>query len=104
MLTESCINSGIGHLLDLTKTKILLLENLRFHPEETQNDMEFARALSQYGELYINDAFGCCHRKHASVYGINAFYKNRNFGGLLLRQEVKSLAKVVGRPKTLLWP
>ena len=98
ILSRDCMGQGVRQLLNLSKTKIVLLENLRFYSGETQNQKEFAQALSRYGEFYVNDAFGACHRKHASTYGINAFYKNRNFGGLLLQREVAALSRVVGRP------
>ena len=53
---------------------VLLLENLRFDAGETSNSEEFAKELSQFGEIYLNDAFGACHRKHASIYAITKFY------------------------------
>lgn len=98
VLTESCKDKGIRTLLELPQTKIVLLQNLRYHKEETENDPEFARTLSQYGEIYVNDAFGAAHRKHASTYGINAYYKNRACGGFLMKAEVEALSKVVGKP------
>ncbi|MCR9203790.1 MAG: phosphoglycerate kinase, partial [Halobacteriovoraceae bacterium] len=58
VLSESCKDKGIKTLLELPQTKIILLQNLRYHKEETENDPDFARTLSQYGEIYINDAFG----------------------------------------------
>lgn len=99
VLTESCLDQGIRTLLDLPKTKIIMLENLRFHSQETNNDPEFARKLSTYGDLYVNDAFGAAHRKHASTYGINSYFKNKAFGGLLLKKEIQALEKVVHSPK-----
>jgi phosphoglycerate kinase len=98
ILTESCTDSGIKTLLDLPGTKIILLQNLRFHPEEEANDSEFARKLSNYGDIYVNDAFGTAHRKHASTFAINKYFKNRSAGGFLLRSEIKALEKVVESP------
>ena len=98
VLTESCKDKGIKTLLDLPKTKVVLLQNLRFHKEETENDTEFARTLSNYGEIYVNDAFGAAHRKHASTYGINAFFSRRACGGFLMKAEVEALQKVVDKP------
>ena len=98
VLSTDCINEGIPSLLNISQTKIVLLENLRFHPQETHNEIEFARTLAHYGEAYVNDAFGSCHRRHASVYGINAFFKKCNWGGLLLKREIASLSRLLGRP------
>jgi len=61
---------------------VLLLENLRFHKEETDNDMEFAKKLSYLGDIYVNDAFGVCHRNNASVVGVPQFLNH--CAGLLL--------------------
>ena len=99
VLTTSCMDMAIPSLIKLPKTKIVLLENLRFHPEEEANDMEFAKTLAQYGDLYVNDAFGACHRRHASTYGINAFYRRRCLGGLLLQRELAALAQFVDGSK-----
>lgn len=100
VLTESCTDKGIKTLLELPQTKVVLLQNLRYHKEETSNDVEFSKTLSQYGEVYVNDAFGAAHRKHASTYGINAFYKNASFGGFLMKAEVEALSKVVEKPES----
>lgn len=98
VLTESCTDRGIKTLLKLNETKIVLLENLRFHPEETGNDHEFAKTLASYADIYVNDAFGTAHRKHASTYEINAFFKNNAVGGFLLKKEIEALSKVVENP------
>jgi phosphoglycerate kinase len=98
VLTESCKDKGIKTLLELPKTKVILLQNLRFHKEETENDPEFARTLSNYGEIYVNDAFGAAHRKHASTYGINSYFARRACGGFLMKAEVEALQKVVDKP------
>lgn len=98
ILAESAIDAGVKELLTLRKTKIVLLENLRFHPEEEKDDEEFARKLSEYGDIYVNDAFGAAHRKHASVHIINKYFANKAYGGLLLKQEILSLNKVLNSP------
>lgn len=98
ILSASAIDNGIKNLLQLPETKIVLLENLRFLPGEEKNDMELAEKLSQYGDFYVNDAFGAAHRKHASVYGINAFFKNRAYPGLLIQKEIESLSKLLDKP------
>lgn len=98
-LTETALDRGIKTLLGLNESKIVLLQNLRFHAEEEANDREFARQLSTYGDVFVFDAFGAAHRKHASTYEINAFFKNKAYGGLLLKREVESLDRIVKDPK-----
>ena len=98
ILAESAVDVGVKELLTLASTKIVLLENLRFHPEETANDDDFAAKLSQYGDIYVNDAFGAAHRKHASVHSINKYFYGRAFGGLLIKKEIESLNKVLNQP------
>ncbi len=79
--------------------EILLLENLRFEPGETANDPEFAKRLSQFGEFYVNDAFGVSHRAHASVEAITRYYdKDHKAAGFLLLKEIKYLHKLLEHP------
>jgi phosphoglycerate kinase len=99
VLTSSAVDSGVKEFLSLPETKIVLLENLRFSPEEEKNSSEFAEKLAMYGEVYVNDAFGAAHRKHASVHAINNFFKNRSYAGLLLAKEIQSLGYLMDRPK-----
>jgi phosphoglycerate kinase len=75
--------------------EVLLLENLRFHPEEEKNDPEFSRKLARLGELYVNDAFGTAHRAHASTEGVARFFK-QSAAGYLMMKELDYLGKVVG--------
>jgi len=78
---------------------VLLLENLRFDAGETSNSEEFAKELSQFGEIYINDAFGACHRKHASIHAITKFYtKDKRAAGFLLAKEVNFFSKILKEP------
>lgn len=98
LLTESCLDRGIKTLLTLAESKIILLENLRFHKEEEANDHEFAKRLASYADVYVNDAFGTAHRKHASTYEINSFFKGKALAGLLLQKEIASLDKVLNSP------
>ena len=81
---------------DLKAGEVLLLENLRFHPEEEKGDANFAKQLASLGDIYINDAFGTAHRAHASTAGIADFFtpENRSFG-LLMAGEVASAEKVM---------
>lgn len=98
VLAESPVDAGVKELLTLNETKIVLLENLRFDPGEESDDEEFASKLAQYGDIYVNDAFGAAHRKHASVHAINKFYKNSAFGGFLIKKELEALNKVLETP------
>lgn len=98
IMTESAVDSGVKEFLALPETKIVLLENLRFSPLEEKNDQEFAEKLATYADIYVNDAFGAAHRKHASVYGINHFFKNRAYAGLLMKKELESLGHLMDRP------
>ncbi len=99
VLTESCTDKAIKTLIGLNETKLVLLENVRFHKEETKNDHEFAKTLASYADFYVNDAFGTAHREHASTYEINAFFKNNNAAGFLMRQEIEALNNIVESPK-----
>ena len=75
--------------------QVLLLENLRFYPEETSGDEMFAKKLASYADCYINDAFGTAHRAHASTTIIAKFFKNNKYSGHLLSKEVDSIKKVL---------
>ncbi len=78
---------------------ILLLENLRYEAGETANDDAFAKALASFADVYINDAFGACHRKHASIYAIaKHFDKEHKAAGFLLSKEVNFFSKVLEDP------
>ena len=98
ILSESAIDNGIKNLLQLPETKLVLLENIRFLPGEEKNDMELAEKLAQYGDVYVNDAFGAAHRKHASTYAINNFFKGRAYPGLLMKKEIDSLGTLLDKP------
>lgn len=98
ILSESAVDNGVKNLLQLPETKIVLLENVRFIAGEEKNDMELAEKLSQYGDIYVNDAFGAAHRKHSSTYGINAFFKGRAYAGLLMKKEIESLSTLLEKP------
>jgi len=77
---------------------VLLLENLRFHPEEEKNDPEFSRQLASLCDAYVNDAFGSAHRAHASTVGMVAFVSHAA-AGLLMEQELKYLTMVTRHPE-----
>jgi phosphoglycerate kinase len=75
---------------------VLLLENLRFHPEEEENDAGFAKQLASLADLYVNDAFGAAHRAHASTEGVTHFLPA--YAGLLMEKEVRYLSALVADP------
>jgi len=78
--------------------RLVLLENLRFHPEEEKNDEAFAQQLAELADRYVDDAFGAAHRAHASVEGITHFVK-RPAAGLLMEQELKYLGHALESPE-----
>ena len=77
---------------------VALLENVRFYPEETKNDPEFAKKLARLADIYVNDAFGTAHRKHASTYGITEFVSIA-VAGFLLEKEIKYLQMALENPE-----
>ena len=83
---------------NLKKGQIVLLENLRFYKEETKADERFAKQLSALADIYINDAYGTTHREHASTATIAQFFSEKA-PGMLLEKEIKSLKKLMHRPK-----
>jgi phosphoglycerate kinase len=82
---------------DMYDGEIVLLENVRFYPEEEKNDPEFARGLAEHGELYVNDAFAASHRAHASVVGV-ARYRPA-YAGYLMLSELEALHRALDSPK-----
>jgi phosphoglycerate kinase len=80
---------------NLQPGQILLLENLRFYKEEEAGDVDFAKELASFGDIYVNDAFGTAHRAHASTTIIAQFFPNAKCFGLLLAKEIESLNKVL---------
>ncbi len=96
---QDCIGSQAKKMAERLKPgDVLLLENLRFHEGEEKNDASFARALSELGaEVYINDAFGTVHRKHASVTGVTEFIKEKGCG-FLMKKEIAYLEGAVADP------
>lgn len=92
----------VGEVMDrlkneLGESSILLLENVRFHPGETANDPVFSEQLAHGIDCYINDAFGSCHRAHASVVGIAHFVREKA-AGYLLKREIEYLTKAIQSP------
>jgi phosphoglycerate kinase len=81
----------------LTDGEVVLLENVRFHPEEETNDPAFARQLAALADIYVNDAFGTAHRAHASTEGVAHLLPSA--AGLLMERELDALARLTQRPK-----
>ncbi len=75
--------------------EIAIMENLRFYEEETSGCKKFAKKLSEFGDIYVNDAFGAAHRKHASTSLIADFFPNKKCSGLLLNKEIMAIEKVL---------
>src|SRR5512143_668297 len=95
-MAPDCVGPEVEAMLP-EPGEVLLLENLRFHPEEEKNDPEFARKLARLGDLYVNDAFGTAHRAHASTEGVTRFFKQAAAGYLMMK-ELNYLGTVVGKP------
>ncbi len=93
---EDCIGPKVEEAVSkLESGEILLLENLRYYPEEEKGDREFAEKLSKLGDIYVNDAFGTAHRAHASTAVIADFFPDKKFFGLLLASEIENVKKVL---------
>ncbi len=98
-LAPDCIGPEVEKLAgELKEGECLLLENLRYHKEETDNDPEFSKQLAKLAEVYVNDAFGTAHRAHASTAGIADFIAPRAMG-YLMEKEMKFLGKVLESPE-----
>ena len=99
VFAEDCIGDEVkAKAYALEDGEVLLLENLRFHPEEEKNDDEFAKELASLCELYVNDAFGAAHRAHASTAGITK-HVERAAAGLLMQKELDYLGRVINNPE-----
>jgi phosphoglycerate kinase len=93
-----CVGPAVEKLVGkMSAGDVLLLENLRFHPGEEQNDAGFAKDLASLGDVFINDAFGAAHRSHASTVGITKFIKDSAVGSLL-KKEIEYLEGAVANP------
>ena len=93
---DNCTDARAQELSDkLQPGEILLLENLRFHKEEEAGDTAFAEKLSKLGDIYVNDAFGTAHRKHASTAVIAEYFPENKCFGLLMAQELEAIDKVL---------
>jgi phosphoglycerate kinase len=98
-LPDDCIGDAAKKVIsDLRPGQVVLLENLRFHPEEEANEEGFVRALAAFTDVYVNDAFGSSHRAHASVDGLARVIRDRGMG-YLLRDEITGLSRVTDLPE-----
>jgi len=94
---NDCVGDSIKKEIGTSKEKVILLENLRFHPEEEANDAGFAKALGSLADIFVNDAFGTAHRAHASTEGVAHYLKS--VAGFLLEKEIRYLGSAVQNPQ-----
>jgi phosphoglycerate kinase len=98
-LAPDCIGDITGRMINaLGRGQALLLENLRFHPEEEANDADFAHELARGKDVYVNDAFGTAHRAHASTAGVTRYLTERAPGFLMMR-EIEALSALTKNPE-----
>jgi phosphoglycerate kinase len=98
-LATDCIGGEVQKQVEgLREGEVVLLENLRFHPEEEKNEEAFSKALASLCDIYVNDAFGAAHRAHASTEGMTRFVKTVA-AGFLMMKEVESLEKALVNPQ-----
>ena len=94
---DDCVGKEIKQKIESSKKRLILLENLRFHAEEEENDQNFAKELASLAQIYVNDAFGTAHRAHASTEGVAHFLPA--VAGFLLEKEINYLGKTLENPK-----
>ena len=102
LLAPDCIGPETKKMVDeLHPGQVLLLENLRFHPaeEHPEEDEDFVKQLSSFGDIFVNDAFGTAHRAHASTAAIAKYFKGRSAAGFLMEKEIKFLGDALQNPK-----
>jgi phosphoglycerate kinase len=96
--TSDCVGDFVYKTIrDMQEGEVLLLENLRFHREEEENDPVFAKKLADFADIYVNDAFSVSHRAHASVEAITNFLPS--YAGLSLEKEIENLSKIIENPE-----
>ncbi len=96
---SDCIGDEVDSVVAAMQPgQVILLENVRFHPEEEKNDPDFAKQLASVADLYVNDAFGTAHRAHASTEGVTHYLKP-SVGGLLIEKELQYLQNAIEDPK-----
>ena len=98
LMAEDVVGESAQKLAEnLQPGQVMLLENVRFHKEETDNDPEFAKKLASFGEVFVNDAFGTAHRAHASTTGIANYIPG--VAGFLIEKELKFLGNAINNPE-----
>lgn len=99
VFTQELLGDKVTELAkNLKGGEVMLLENIRFYPEETKGGVELAEQLAKLGDCYINDAFGAAHREHSSTAVIARFFPNDKYFGFLMENEVKNLEKLMQNP------
>ncbi|MFA5089562.1 MAG: phosphoglycerate kinase [Candidatus Omnitrophota bacterium] len=94
---DDCIGGKVKEGIKNASERVILLENLRFHPEEEANDANFAKELASLGDIFVNDAFGTAHRAHASTEGVAHYLKSA--AGFLLEKEIEYLGNAIEHPR-----
>ena len=95
---DNCIGKEVEKIVsNMQKGEVVLLENLRFHPEEEKNDYEFSKKLANLADVFVNDAFGTAHRAHASTFGVARMLPS--YAGFLMAKEIEVLSNLIENPE-----
>jgi len=95
---NDCIGEEVEKIVsNMQKGGVVLLENLRFHPEEEKNDYEFSKKLANLADIFVNDAFGTAHRAHASTFGVARMLPS--YAGFLMAKEIEVLSNLIENPE-----
>jgi phosphoglycerate kinase len=98
-MAPDCVGDEVKAIVSKMKEgDVVLLENLRFHAEEEENDPHFAKKLAELADVYVNDAFGAAHRAHASTAGVTE-YVPQSAAGLLMQKEIEYISEAINNPK-----
>ena len=97
LLKENIFNLNKENIFKNSNDELVMLENIRFYPEEEANDAKFSKKLASLGEIYVNDAFSCSHRNHASVSKITKYIPS--YSGIQINEELNALNKITSEIK-----
>ncbi|MCK5393408.1 MAG: phosphoglycerate kinase, partial [Candidatus Omnitrophica bacterium] len=98
-MLDDCIGEKVKDKLNkMGEGEVVLLENLRFYKEETANDKDFAKKIASLGDVFVNDAFGTCHRAHASTEGVTHYLESA--AGFLVQKEIEYFQKILTNPQS----